>query len=181
MADEPDPAQPQPRSVSIKGDTIVTTNELAEWCDCSPQTIETYASRNIVVRVARGQYMLKASLKNFIAHLRSEKGGANSPTIPLKARLLASQARQAERKEAILAGEFLSAAEHEAEMAQLVAISRSGLLALPSRLAGRFPYLTPPEIAEIESEVRSIMTEMSSGDIPTGPESPSGLHTAEAA
>ena len=55
---------------------------------------------------------------------------------------------------------MLPAADVEAGLAPEYRAVRAGLLAVPSRCAGRLPHLTPHDVAEIDAEVRAALTEL---------------------
>ena len=56
---------------------------------------------------------------------------------------------------------MLYAAAVEAEWSGVLRNVRAGMLAVPSR--ARLPHLTPHDIAEIDAEVRAVLTEIGSG------------------
>jgi phage terminase Nu1 subunit (DNA packaging protein) len=79
-----------------------------------------------------------------------------------RARLAAAQADLAELKAAKQRGTLLDAAEVENEWSGVLRFVRAGMLAVPSRCAARLPHLTAHDVAEIDREVRAVLTEIGS-------------------
>ena len=77
-----------------------------------------------------------------------------------RARLAAAQADLAELKAAKQRGLLLDAAEVEREWSAILRTVRAGMLAVPSRCAARLPHLSAYEAAEIDAEVRAVLTEI---------------------
>jgi terminase small subunit / prophage DNA-packing protein len=55
---------------------------------------------------------------------------------------------------------LLDAAEVENEWSGVLRTVRAGMLAVPSRVAQRLPHLTAHDVAEIDAEVREVLTEI---------------------
>jgi len=55
---------------------------------------------------------------------------------------------------------MLPAAEVEAEWSGVLRTVRAGMLAVPSRAAHRLQHLTAHDVAEIDREVRDVLTEI---------------------
>lgn len=66
-------------------------------------------------------------------------------------------------KNAAARGELLEAAAVAAEWSGVLREVRAGMLAVPSRAAQRLQHLTPHDIAEIDAEVRAVLTELGGG------------------
>jgi phage terminase Nu1 subunit (DNA packaging protein) len=64
-------------------------------------------------------------------------------------------------KNAAARGQMLDAAAVEADWSGTLRNVRAGMLAVPSRASARLPHLTPHDIAEIDAEVRAVLTEIS--------------------
>ena len=77
-----------------------------------------------------------------------------------RGRLAAAQADVAEIKAAKLRGELVEAVEVEAEWARVLRAVCAGMLAVPSRVAQRLPHLSAHDVAEIDAEVRTVLTEI---------------------
>jgi len=95
-----------------------------------------------------------------------------------KERLTRLQADAQELKNAQIRGEMVEIAEVERQWQNILRVVRSGLLALPSRVASILPHLTRADKTAIEREVRSILEELAahefgSADGTGGAEAPS--------
>jgi len=77
-----------------------------------------------------------------------------------RARLAAAQADLAELKAAKQRGSLLDAEAVETEWSAVLRTVRAGMLAVPSRVAQRLPHLTAHDVAEIDAEVRAVLTEI---------------------
>jgi phage terminase Nu1 subunit (DNA packaging protein) len=149
----------------------MNTDELAGLFGVSAQTIREMTRRHVLAK-AGTQYPTAESIRRGMAHLRegaSARGGKAATGVANERRaLLKAQRQRVEFSLAKERGEFISAEDARADLAQLIRFVRSSLLALPSRLAGRFPHLTPEEVVHVDDEIRSIMTEMAHGQHPGG-------------
>jgi phage terminase Nu1 subunit (DNA packaging protein) len=63
-------------------------------------------------------------------------------------------------KNAAARGELLDAGAVEREWSDILRCVRAGMLAVPSRAGARLPHLTPHDVAEIDTEVRDVLTEI---------------------
>lgn len=77
-----------------------------------------------------------------------------------RARLARAQADLAEMKSARQRGSLLDAEAVENEWSGILRTVRAGMLAVPSRVAQRLPNLGAHDIAEIDAEVRAVLTEI---------------------
>jgi phage terminase Nu1 subunit (DNA packaging protein) len=62
-----------------------------------------------------------------------------------------------------LSGELVDAAGVEAEWSGVLRKVRAALLAVSSRVAQRLPGLTKHDIAEIDAEIRAVLSELGGG------------------
>jgi phage terminase Nu1 subunit (DNA packaging protein) len=143
----------------------VSASELGEWLKLSPQAIAKYAASNVLVRVARGRYDLKASIANYCEVIRASASGRGSPVATERQRLVSAQADAAEHKAQQLAGKLLPAAEVESAWQAIVRTTRAALLALPSRCGAQIAQLTPHDIVVIDNEVKAVLQELSVTEI----------------
>jgi phage terminase Nu1 subunit (DNA packaging protein) len=81
-----------------------------------------------------------------------------------RARLAAAQADLAELKAAKQRGTMLDAEAVQNEWSGILRMVRAGMLAVPSRCAARLPHLTAYDVAEIDAEVRAVLTEIAHRD-----------------
>jgi phage terminase Nu1 subunit (DNA packaging protein) len=156
MADE------KPGQVRIN-DQLATAAQLADYIGLSVNTINQMASKGTFTRMGRYQFLLRASILAYRNSLRQSASGRGGEGESARTRLLQSQARQAEAREAAMRGEYISRAEADNDLFEVVRFIRARFLAVPTRFAGRFPHLTPLEISDIDREVRQILDEIADG------------------
>ena len=149
-------------------DDAVTAPVLARWLGVSGKTVYELAKAGIVVRAGHGLYKLEESVTRYCAHTRrtaSQRGGEASLEAMReeRIRIAREQADALALKNKAARGEMLEAAAVEAEWSGVLRTVRAGMLAVPSRAGARLPHLTPHDIAEIDAEVRTVLTEMGTG------------------
>jgi len=81
-----------------------------------------------------------------------------------RGRLASAQARLAEAKLHKLSGELVEATAVEAAWTGVLRTVRAGMLAVSSRVAQRLPHLTKHDIAEIDTEIRMLLSELGGGE-----------------
>lgn len=142
----------------------VPTAALADLFGVTDRTIRDLAKRGIIAKAGCG-FVLADSVRRYCAHLRdlaTGRGGEAAITSATteRARLARMQADLAETKGRKLRGELVEANAVEAEWSGVLRTVRAGMLAVPSRAAQRLPHLSAPDVAEIDSEVRAVLTEI---------------------
>ena len=146
---------------------LVSGAVLARWLGVTDHTVREMAKAGIVVRVARGLYPLEENVTRYCDHVRqtaSQRGGADSLEAmrSQRIRIAKAQADALEAKNNELAGSTFTADAVEKQWSDTLRTVRAGMLAVPSRVSGRLPHLTPYDIAEIDAEVREALTEIGS-------------------
>lgn len=99
----------------------------------------------------------------------SPKGARAKPlaeATKARGRLANVQARLAEAKLGKLSGELVETAEVEREWSGICRMLSAGMLAVTSRVAQRLPHLTKRDLAEIDSEIRAVLSELGAGKKP---------------
>jgi phage terminase Nu1 subunit (DNA packaging protein) len=145
----------------------VTAAVLADLIGVSPRSITDLAKRGIVVRADRG-FDQRKSVRGYCDQLRKLATGRGGDAAIVtataeRARLAKAQADAVELKNAAIRGTMLDAAEVEATWTGILRTVRAGMLAVPSRAAQRLPHLTAHDVAEIDHEVRAVLTEIGEG------------------
>jgi phage terminase Nu1 subunit (DNA packaging protein) len=145
-------------------DNSATAADLAAFWGISRQAVNALARRGVITRQGRG-FRLADSTLRYCAHLRdlaTGRGGesAIASATAERARLLKGQADAVEIKNAALRGETLPAAEVANRWASILRRVQVGVLAASSRCAGRLPHLTRHDVAEIDAELRAVLTEL---------------------
>ncbi len=153
---------PDPLPDEVSGPT------LAHLLGVSEREVRNLAKARIAVRVGRGRYRLADSLRGVFDHLRrtaSQRGGeASLATLrDERIRIAREQATALERKNAEARGELRDAEDVRREWSDVLRTVRAGMLAVPSRAGARLPHLTAHDIAEIDAEVRAVLTEVGGG------------------
>ena len=77
-----------------------------------------------------------------------------------RARLAKAQADAIEMKNARLRGALLDGEAVEKTWADILRTVRAGMLSVPSRVAQRLPHLTAHDVAEIDQEIRAVLSEI---------------------
>jgi terminase small subunit / prophage DNA-packing protein len=150
--------KPEAPPVTVN-DLVATAAEFAERVGISGRQFEKFATQGVMVRIAHGRYLTFASIRNLVAKLSAAASGREGgPASQARAKLLASQARQAEMKEAVLRGELVRAVEVTATNSVVFREIRARLLALPARIGAKVPYLSHADVAMIDDEVRDCLT-----------------------
>lgn len=138
-----------------------TIGEISALLGVTPTAIRELASQGVVKRLERGSYDLDASVTAYCAHLRQGASGRGGELATERARLAREQADAAAMKNRQLRGELVSVAEVERVWKASVRTIRAGILALPTRVQQRLPHLTAFDVAEIDAEARTVLTELS--------------------
>jgi phage terminase Nu1 subunit (DNA packaging protein) len=145
-------------------DLMATHAELAEWTGLSARGVAEAGKRGVMVKAGR-HFQLKASVQRYIADLQRQlrqAGGSEAAASAAaeRGRLAAAQADLVALRVARQRGELLDAKAVEAEWSDILRTVRSGCLAIPSRVGPRLPQLTPADLAEVDEEVRAVLTEL---------------------
>ena len=146
-------------------DTSVSTAVLAKLFGVTVRTITDLAKRDIITRSGDG-IALAASVRGYCDHLRklaTGRGGdekAISNATVERGRLAREQADHIALKNAVARRELVSAVEVEAEWSGVLRTVRAGVLAAPSRCQQRLPHLSVHDVAQIDAELRTVLTEL---------------------
>jgi len=152
----------------INDDIELSGAALAQIWACDERTVRTYAERNIAVKSGRGRYLLKASTRNLIEHLRetaSGRGGhdAVESLTAERARLAKEQADGHALKNQLARGELIEAAIVQDRWSDVCATVRARMLAIPTLASGEMPAMTRAEIDVIDRLIRAGLTELADG------------------
>jgi phage terminase Nu1 subunit (DNA packaging protein) len=145
-----------------RADAAVSAAVLGDWLGVSRPAISDLTSRGVIER-GKGGYDLRASVRRYAEHLRKAltgRGGEQGAATVARerARLAREQADHVALKNATLRGSMLDAGAVEREWGDVLRGLRAGMLAVPSRCGARLAHLTPHDIAEIDAEVRAVLT-----------------------
>ena len=142
------------------------------------KTIAAWASAGVVVRTGYGKFDLASSISGFAAHMRalaSKRSDASTSTVANeRARLLKVQADRAEMQLDQAYGRLVDADEISATVQKDLVAFKQGVLALPTRVAGRGGGLSQAALAIIAEEVNLVLDELaddvSPDDMPSAAE-----------
>lgn len=147
-------------------DITITASALASLLGLATRSIPDLANRNIIVRGKTRGYLQQASVRGYCDHLRQLAKGRGGTEAALasataeRGRLAKAQADHIETKNALARRELVSAAEVESEWSGILRTVRAGVLGAASRCQQRLPGLSAFDVAEIDSELRSVLTEI---------------------
>ena len=139
----------------------VTTADLAAFLGISTRAVAGLGQRGIVVKASPGRWRLRESVARYWDDLRRQaKGKGGEGAAAERGRLASAQADLVALRVAKQRGELLDAGEVEREWSAILTTVRSGCLAIPSRVGSRLPHLTSADLADVEGEVRTVLTEL---------------------
>lgn len=144
---------------------------LAQLFDCDERTIRNLAKRGVIVKAARGQYVLAASIRNYVRHLRDQASGRQGrdeliDAVTENALLRRSQREGQELKNAMLAGQVIRKDDLFPAWARVVRAVRANVLALPNKIAFAMPHLTPHDREMIDQLTRDALYDAAMSDTP---------------
>jgi phage terminase Nu1 subunit (DNA packaging protein) len=143
----------------------VGPEELGSWLGVTGKSVRELAERDMVVRVERGRYALKPSVRKYCEAQRKTIVGRGDGTASAeRARLTRAQAVLASLKARRLAGELVAAADVQSEWVHVMSATRARLLAVPSRIAQTAPHLTQGDVEAIDREIREALSALADGD-----------------
>ena len=149
----------------------VSAIDLAAYLDVTPSTIANLAAKERVVRLGRGRYDLKASIRRYCGHLQEAAAGRPSPNDELrteKKRLTKLQADKAQADLDAINGSTVNVKVFEDRWATEMVKLRARLLAVSTGVAMALPHLTTHEVQKIDRVLRDAMTEVGGGDDDAG-------------
>jgi phage terminase Nu1 subunit (DNA packaging protein) len=89
---------------------VVSGPQLAGLLGLSAKSVATHANTGVIVRVGRGKYRLRESVRSYTAHLRQIAAGRDDPeAATARNRILEAKARIVEAKLAVLEGKLVPA------------------------------------------------------------------------
>ena len=150
--------------------TIVTGATLAGLFACTNRTVTDLAKREVVVRVGRGRYQLRASLENYVSELREKAAGRQDgelseggSTRNERHRLTTARANLAELELAERVGAVIPTRAAVGLVSQAISNMKNRLLAIPTKAAPQLLKLTDARDARaiLEQEIEQALAELS--------------------
>ena len=147
----------------------ITVSEFAELVGVSTRTVSDLVKRKIIERTTGG-LAHPGALRKYVANLRETaagRGGAAAAAVSAnRAELLRIQAASAKARFDREQGELVTVADVEAHWASALRTLRSGVMAIPARVASRVPGVTREMAYEMDLEVRELLTELARNGYP---------------
>jgi phage terminase Nu1 subunit (DNA packaging protein) len=142
----------------IRDDLTAPLADIAGLLGVSRQGFSDAAKREGFPRAKRnGHFRVRETIKLYVAAVSRVAAGR-------KARLLKAQADIATAKAAREAGKLLDAGAVASEWVSVFKRVRAGVLSAASRVAARLPHLSKFDIAEIDAELRAVLSELAADD-----------------
>jgi hypothetical protein len=130
--------KPKPRDGE---DELVGAAALARRLGLVATSVSRLAAQGVLVKRGRGQYLIWASVRAYLAHRDKEAASRASPASVARAELLKVQSVNA-----------------------LFRTVRAGMLAAPGRIAAALPGLTREDALRIDDIIRASLTELAQTD-----------------
>jgi phage terminase Nu1 subunit (DNA packaging protein) len=149
----------------IRDDLTAPLADIAGLLGVSRQGFSDAAKREGFPRAKRnGHFRVRETIKLYVAAVSRVAAGRASATTSEKARLLKAQADIATAKAAREAGKLLDAGAVASEWVSVFKRVRAGVLSAASRVAARLRHLSKFDIAEIDAELRAVLSELAADD-----------------
>lgn len=140
----------------------MAASKLSLFLDVDTRTINTLADKGVLSRKANGKFNTKESTQKYLAFAKRSRGNADLESA--KVRVAEQTAAKLEMQNEISQGELVRASDVEARWTAIFTRVRAGVLAVPSRVAGRAGHFTAADLDIIDREIRDALQELSNGD-----------------
>jgi len=121
-----------------------SVDDIARLLKLTPRRVQQLTAEGMIPKEERGRYRLEPAVHGYIDFLRGKlgsEGRAADSFSTQRARLYQARADIAEVERARLAGDLLPADEIEAPWVDMIAIVKTGLLAIPAKMAPRLAVI----------------------------------------
>ncbi len=149
--------------------STISISNFAELVGISTRTASDLLKRKVIERTAGGLPHPEA-LRKYVAHLRETAAGrggnAATEVAAERAALLKTQRQRAEFQLAQELGKWVELSDVERNWASALRTLRSGVMAIPARVAARVPGLSREFLYEMDQEVREALTELARDGYP---------------
>jgi terminase small subunit / prophage DNA-packing protein len=147
----------------------ISVSEFAELVGVSTRTVSDLLKRKVIERTTGGLPHPEA-LRKYVAHLRETaagRGGAAAAEVSShRAALLKIQAASAQARFDKEQGELVTVTDVMAHWEAAFRTLRSGIMAIPARVASRAPGTTREMVFEWGQEVREALTQLAKDGYP---------------
>ena len=156
---------------------------IARLLDLTPRRVQQLVAEGVIPKDERGRYELVPVVRAYIRYLReralSQDLGSDA-LVQHRARLTKARADMAELEHAQMLGELVPAAQVEEAWAAVVAVMRTRLLALPTKVAPRVVALSHEAAIQdaLRAEIADALAELSQARIDIEPIRPADNNDA---
>lgn len=161
----------EPAEIETSGPTFppVSVAVIAKLFDLSERRIQQLVKQGVVSKTAHGKYDLLSTVREYVRYLHAMGGPSHADPEKMspKERLDWYRGEMEKIRLAEARGKLIDAKVVVAMTSSLVAASRSRILAIPSKLRGRFSGIDEEVASEVDVLIREALTELGT----------SGLHT----
>ena len=157
----------------------VSVDVLASLLLLSPRQVQSLARKGVIKKNTNGKYLLVPSIQGYIEYKQTQARRGLSDdeeqnihhvrieTEKTKLALLKAQTRLEEQKADKAEGKLIDVDVATAVAVNIIMVSRSRLLAIPSKVAAQVAKLkTPKEVKQsLDKEIHQALTDLSEGEI----------------
>jgi phage terminase Nu1 subunit (DNA packaging protein) len=141
-------------------DKLVGPADICDWLGISMKAFSHLAETRTAIPIARGKYLLTATVRACYERAITSAAGRDSPTGKARSGLLTIQAKRAQFAMERETGGWVREADVCSDVTEVFRIARNGMLRIPGRIAQDMPHLTRSDITRIEDSARAVLTEL---------------------
>jgi phage terminase Nu1 subunit (DNA packaging protein) len=146
----------------------VNATTLADLLGVSKKTVAAWATAGVVKRTKHGEYDLRDSVRGFARYMRNHGGDttAVAAVAANRAEFLQIQTERARFQLEQEREQWVTIVDVELNWASALRTLRSGVMAIPARVAARVPGLSHEMVYEMDQEIREALTELARNGYP---------------
>ena len=158
------PLSADPTDIRTGGPTFppVSVAVLAKLLDLTERRIQQLAKQGILSKTAHGKYDLLTAVREYVRYLHqmNEPSHEDPDKMAPKERLDWYRGEMEKIRLAEARGKLIPSEAVVALGSAVISAARTRILAIPSKVRGRFPEVEPVVIDEIEALAREALTEL---------------------
>jgi hypothetical protein len=155
MADDDNPQAP----IRVE-DKLVGPAEICDWLGISMKAFSHLSETRVATPIARGKYLLKATIRNAYERAVKHAAGRDSASSAARAKLLEVQGQRQQFAMERETGGWVREADVCADVTEAFRIARNGMMGVSKRMAADSPHLTREDITRLEDSARAVLTEL---------------------
>jgi phage terminase Nu1 subunit (DNA packaging protein) len=148
----------------------ISTSGFAELVGVSERSVRELLRKKIIQRDGDGGILHPEGIRSYVSHLRelaAGRGGAAAAEVSShRAELLKIQAERARFQLEQEREQWVTIVDVELNWASALRTLRSGVMAIPARVAARVPGLSHEMVYEMDQEIREALTELARNGYP---------------